>query len=169
MSEDLSAMTDINDLDLSTVETDFPLLDSGIARMQIQECEIKPKDDQKPESYPYLHIKLSLVRPHRTTTAGGRVVKPINPGDRGSSLTHRIYYGVSYKKKEEGTRFGYDAIAKFREAVFGKATPGTKFNAAEMLGQEVDVRLLFEESPKGRDGQTFGPRTVVADFIRQHR
>ena len=168
MDSDIAAMTDINDLDLSTVETDFPLLASGIAVVQVQSCALQPADDKKQGSFPYLEIKFALTQPHQTAAGEGRTVKTINPGDRGSSVNHRIYYGVSYKKKEEGTKFGYDAIAKFREAVFGKATAGTKFSCDEMLGQQLSVRLLFEAHPQ-RDGTEYGPRTTVADFIRKAR
>lgn len=168
MSDELKAMEDLNNLDLSTVETDFPLLDSGIVSLQVQECEIK-KDEEKADAYPYVHIKVALTAPHRTTGAAGRTVKTVSPGDRGSTLTHRIYFGTSYKKKEEGTKFGYDAIAKFRESVFGKAKPGDRFNPAEMLGQDLTARLAFEESPSDKNGKTYSPRTSIADFVRKAR
>lgn len=171
MLDELKSMTDINDIDLSTIETDFPLLDSGIAPAQITECEIKTEEGKKtgkPQSY--LHVKYNLTAGHKTTAHEGRIVKTINPGERGSSITERIYYGVSYKKSDEGKAYGYDRIAKLREAVFGKATPGTKFAAAEMLGQNISLRLLFEPSPRNSDtGEVYGPRTSVADYIRKSR
>lgn len=168
MSEDLNAITDINDIDLSTVETDFPLLATGIVAVQIQECELRANEKS---GKPFLHVKYALTQPHKTTDHGGLPVRTINPGDRGSTITESIYYG-NYEDKKTGEikKFGVDKIAKLREAVFGKAAPGTKFNPGEMLGQSLVVKLRFNPEPKNeKTGEVFGPRTEVQDYVRKAR
>ena len=162
MSEDINAMMDINSIDLSTVETDFPLLASGPCGLQIQECEFKTNDKS---GKPFLHVKFA------TTPHGGNPVKTVNPGDRGSTLNKDIYYG-KYEDAKTGELkpYGVDEIAKLREAVFGKAAPGTRFDPAEMLGQNLVGNLRFDPEPKNKKtGEVFGPRTEVASYIRKAR
>lgn len=161
-------MVDINSIDLSTVETDFPLLATGLVGVQIQECEFKTNDKS---GKPFLHVKYALTQPHKTTDHGGLPVKTINPGDRGSTLSEQIYYG-NYEDKKTGEvkKYGVDKIAKLREAVFGKAQPGDRFSAPDMLGQALVVKLRFVPEPKNeKTGEVFGPRTEVQDYVRKAR
>lgn len=172
MSDELNAMVDINSIDLSTVETNFPLLDNGIVTVQIQECDFKRDTATKGDAAkPYLWVKYALTQPWKTVAHEGLVVKTVNPGDRGSMLTQSIYYG-NYEDKKTGEvkKYGVDRIAKLREAVFGKAGPGQRFVPAELLGQTLSVRLKFDPAPKNEDtGKTYGPRTEVVDYIRKAR
>lgn len=172
MSDELNSMVDINSIDLSTVETDFPLLDSGVVTAQIQACSFERDTAKKGDSAkPYLTVKYALTAPHKTTGHEGMTVKTINPGDRGSTLSENIYYGnYEDKKTGETKKYGIDRIAKLREAVFGKAAEGQRFVPAEMLGQPITLRLKFDPRPTNKaTGEVYGPRTEVADYVRKAR
>lgn len=163
---DLDLMEAMNNIDLSKVETSFPLLDSGIVTVQVAKCEYK-KDD-KEDAKPYCLIELNLVEPWKTVKFDGNESKPVLPGGRGSVITERVYVGTYEDKKTGETKwYGVDTLAKFREAVYGKAAEGVRFQPAEMLGQTLQVRLQFDPAPKGKDGQTYGPRTSVAAYIKK--
>lgn len=165
-------MVDINSIDLSTVETDFPLLDSGVVTAQIQSCSFERDTAKKGDAAkPYLTVKYALTQPHKTTGHEGMTVKTINPGERGSTLSENIYYG-NYEDKKTGEikKYGIDRIAKLREAVFGKAETGARFVPAEMLGQAITLRLKFDPRPTNKaTGEVYGPRTEVADYVRKAR
>lgn len=166
MSEDLNAMINLDDIDLSTVETDFPLLASGLCGLQIQECEAKANEKS---GKLFIHVKFAITQAHKTTNHGGLTVKTINPGDRGSTLNKDIYYG-KYEDTKTGELkpYGLDELTRLREAVFGKAPPGTKFNCSEMLGQNLVGNLRFDPEPKNKKtGEVFGPRTEVASYVRK--
>lgn len=166
MSSELDIMEAMNNIDLSKVETSFPLLDSGIVDFQVAKCEYR-KDD-KADAKPYCYIELNLVSPWKTVKFDGAESKPVLPGGRGSVHVERVYVG-QYEDKKTGELkwYGVDTLAKFRESVFGKAPEGTRFNPAEMLGQNLQARLQFEPAPKGKNGETFGPRTSVAAYIKK--
>lgn len=162
---DLDIMQAMDNIDLSEVETSFPLLDSGVVTVQIAKCEYGRDEKKGADAKPYCLVEMALTVPWRTTPLNGPS-KPINPGDRGSKFTERIYVGQYEKKDGSGLAwYGVDTLAKLRKAAFGKAAPGVKFNPTEMLGQTINVRLKFEAEPKGKDGTVYGPRTSVSDYI----
>lgn len=167
MSEELNIMEAMNNIDLSTVETSFPILDSGIVSVQVAKCEYRRDTDKKSDAKPYCYIELNLTQPWRTVKFDGDS-KPVLPGGRGSTIVERVYIGQYEKKDGSGLAwYGVDTLAKFREAVFGKAAPGVRFDPNEMLGQNLQVRLQFDPAPKGKDGQVYGPRTAVATYIKK--
>lgn len=162
---DIDIMTAMDNIDLSKVETSFPILDSGIVTVQITKCEYSRDEKKGADAKPFCLVEMQLTTPWRTTPHNGPS-KPINPGDRGSKFTERIYVG-QYEDKKTGELkwYGVDTLAKLRAAAFGPAAPGVKFNPAEMLGQTISVRLKFEAEPKGKDGTVYGPRTSVSDYL----
>lgn len=166
MSSELDSLNNPQDIDLSTVETDFPLLASGVVQCQVQECEWKTEDSKKRPgtTNTYLHLKVVTAQPWNSVAFEGREAKPINPG---FPITHRNYVGT-YEKDGATKPYGTEFLARLRESAFGKAAPGTKFNPAEMIGQAVTARLKFEPSPKNKDtGEVYGPRTSIDGFVRK--
>jgi len=162
---DIDILQQMNDIDLSKVETSFPMLDSGIADFQVKACEMRRDTDKKADAKPYCFIELTLTAPWRTTSFNGDS-RVINPGDRGSTINKRVYIGqYEDKNTHELKWYGIDELARFRESAYGKAPAGTKFNPAEMLGQNIKARLKFDPAPKGKDGTIYGPRTEVDAFI----
>lgn len=162
MSNEIDQLTSlVNSVDLSTVQTSFPLLQSGVCQFQVQECGWQMPEDTAKQ--PFLHIKMVTTQPWKTVPHEGAPVKEVAPG---FPMTHRIYVGKYIDKKGEEKTYGIDAIARFRESAFGKASTGTRFNPEEMLGQMITVRLNFNPAPKNdKTGEVYGPRTEVVGFV----
>lgn len=161
---DADILNQINNIDLSTVETEYPLLKSGMVSVQVQTCEWQTETSKKTgKDNTYLNLKVVTTQPWETVAHEGRAVRTISPG---FPITHRIYVG-SYVDDKDGSpkQYGVTQVAQLREAAFGKAQSGARFNAPEMLGQNIVVVLKFEPNPKDKDGNTFGPRTSIDRFV----
>lgn len=166
MSSELDILSQLQNIDLSTVETSFPLLASGIVTAQVQECEFKRDTDKKGDSAkPYCWIKCSLTQPWQTVSHEGVESKPVSPG---FPITKRVYVGTYVDKEGKTKWYGLDELARFRESAYGPAPQGQKFVPAEMLGQNVVLRLAFDPSPKNdKTGQVYGPQTTIAGYVRK--
>lgn len=173
MSNELDMMAMLDSVDLSKVETSFPLLASGVVTCQVSAIDFKRDTEKKADAKPYLMVELTLVSPWKTVPRDGEPSKPVNPGDRGCKLVDRIYFGdYEDKKTGEAKKFGYDRMATLRESAFGKATEGARFSSIpqEMLGQTIQVELKFEAAPVNKDTkEVYGPRTSVARYIKAKR
>lgn len=165
-------MSMLTDVDLSKVETSFPILASGLTQVNIAKCELRRDVDKKgDEAKPYFYIEYALANPWKTVAQNGEPSKVINPGDRGSSFNERIYVG-KYTDKKDGTEkvYGLDRLAKLREAAFGKAPEGQRFIPMEMIGQTITIDLIYEPAPKNKDtGEVYGPRTSVKNYIKKSK
>lgn len=169
MSSELDILQQMNSIDLSTVETDFPLLASGVVSAQIQECDFRRDTERKGDSAkPYLYVNYGITSPWHTA-GHDSPVKQLNPGDRGMTITERIYVGTYADKKTGETKwYGVDRIARLREAVLGKPAVGTKFQPAEVMGQTIQLRLRFDPAPKNdKTGEIYGPRTEVDGYVKR--
>lgn len=170
MSSELDIMQQMDNIDLATVETEFPILAGGVVQVQIQDCEFRKDTEKKgPDAKPYCYISFNLTQPWKTQALDGSASKEVQPGSRGSTITERVYVGTYEDKKTGETKwYGVDRLALLRECVFGKATAGTKFVPAELKGQAVTIKLAFEPAPKNeKTGEVYGPRTSVATYIRR--
>lgn len=168
MQEDI--LSQLNDVDLSKVETSFPILATGIVSVTIGKCEFVSEDSKKKpgEKNVYLRVDYSLAQPWKTVGIDGSPSKPVNPGDRGSQMTERIYVGKFTDKEGAEKWYGLDRIAKLREAVYGKAAEGTKLMPPEMIGQTVLLNLKFNPAPVNKDTkEVYGPRTEIAGYVRK--
>src|SRR6187402_298023 len=163
-------LNQLNDVDLSKVETSFPLLAPGIVPLTIGKVELRRDVEKKGmDAKPYYFVEYSLAQPWKTIAFDGVESKPVNPGDRGATFNERIYIG-KYNDKNTGEEkwYGLDTIAKLREAALGKAAEGTKFISAELIGQQIMARLQFEPAPRNKDtGETYGPRSSIAAYIKK--
>jgi len=170
MSEELDVMQMMDSIDLSKVETEFPIPAGGIVAAQIQECEFRRDTEKKgPDAKPYLYVTYNFTQPWKTQSIDGGIVKEILPGGRGSTINERIYVGY-YEDKKTGEQktYGTDRIALLRECVLGKAQPGTKFQPAELKGQSITLKLIFEPAPRNeKTNEVYGPRTSVASYLRK--
>jgi hypothetical protein len=163
MSSELDILSQVQSMDLSKVETSFPILKTGVVKATVTECKFD-KDEAKADAKPYLHVKYALAQPWETQPIDGVPSKPINPG---FGFTQRIYVGT-YEKDGETKWYGVDQLARLRESAFGVATPGSQFKPEEMIGQEVTVKLKFDPAPKNtKTGQVYGPQTTVDGFVRK--
>lgn len=163
-------LNQLNDVDLSKVETSFPLLATGIVPVTIGKCEFKTEPSKKREgTNTYLQVDYSLAQPWKTIAHDGNPSKTINPGDRGSSFSERIYVGKTLDDKTgEMKWYGLEQMAKLREAAFGKAAEGAKLIPVELIGQQIMVKLTFEPEPRNKDtGEKYGPRTSVTGYVRK--
>ncbi len=170
MSSEIDILQQINDIDLSKVETSFPLLATGAVLTNIIGCELKRDTEKKgSDAKPYIEVQYDLAQSWKTVERDGIPSKVVNPGDRGSKLTERIYIGTYEDKKDGSTKwYGVERYAQLREAAIGKAAEGAKINPAELLGQSVTIKLLFEPAPMNKDTkEVYGPRTSVSGYIRK--
>lgn len=165
MSQDIDILNQLDSVDLSTVETAFPLLKAGNVLTTISECKFTK--DEGDDKKPYCLIKYTLAQPWETVTHGDLVTKPINVG---FPITQRVYVG-QYEDQNDGGKlkwYGLPQLTLLRECVFGKAPPGTKFNPAEMIGQNVTVKLKFDPAPVNKKTkEVYGPQTVVDGYVRK--
>lgn len=170
MSSELDIMSQLDSVDLSKVETSFPILAGGVASGQVTACEFKRDTEKKADAKPYLFIELAITQPWSTQPREGEPGKPLNPGDRGMKTVKRIYFGdYEDKKTGETKKYGFDQMAAFRESAYGKAAEGSKFSSipTEMLGQNIKFVLKYDPAPKNKDtGEVYGPRTEVDRFIK---
>jgi hypothetical protein len=168
---DIDILQQINDVDLSKVETDFPLLASGIVTLNIDKLDWKQEESKKElgKTNTYLLCEFSLAQPWKTAPREGIPSKAINPGDRGSKIIERIYVGKKVDEKTgEEKWYGLDTITKLREAVYGKAAEGSKFDPNVLLGQQLQAELKFDPAPVNKETkEVYGPRTTIKNFIRK--
>ncbi len=165
---ELDILNEINDVDLSKVETSYPHLMSGNVPVNITKCEFG-KDD-KEDAKPYLLAEYSLANPWKTQPQPGEPSKVVEVGARGSKITQRIYIGKYESKTEPGKMetYGLTQLAQLREAVFGKAQPGDKFVPTDLIGQQCVVTLKFDPVPKNsKTGQTYPPSTSVTGWVKR--
>lgn len=171
MSDDIDILQQVNEIDLSTVETSFPLLASGAVKATVVSAKWDKADSKKKagQTNTFALIEYALAQPWKTSGHDGPV-KTINPGDRGSKIIERVYVGKFIDEKDDNKEkwYGVDRLTKLREAIFGKAPEGTKLVLDELIGQEVTLRLLFEAAPVNKDTkEVMGPRTQVQDYVRK--
>lgn len=164
MSSELDILSQLQNVDLSTVETAYPLLKSGIVSAQIGSIETEQDEGKAP----YVHIKYTLTEPWETVPFEGRPVKTISPG---FPISERIYVqDWTDPKTGEKKNFGITRLAQLREAVFGPATAGTKLVLPELLGQTVTLKLKFDPAPRNKKtNEVYGPQTSVDGYVRKSR
>lgn len=165
MPIDLDILQSIQSVDLSKVETSFPILAGGIVSCQIQDIDISAKESKKGDTLPWATIKFALAQPWKTVPIDGAPSKDVAPG---FSFTHRILLAPwTDPKTQEVKNIGIQELTLLRECIYGKAPEGTRLDPNELLGQTVMVKLKFEPAPRGKDGETFGPRTEVSGYVRK--
>lgn len=170
MSDELDVMQMMDSIDLSKIETEFPIPTGGIVTAQIQDCEFRKDTEKKgPDAKPYLYVSYNFTQPWKTQSIDGSVPKEINPGSRGSTINERIYVGY-YEDKKTGEQktYGTDRLALLSECVIGKAQPGQKFDPMALKGQAITLKLVFEPAPRNdKTGEIYGPRTSVGSYLRK--
>ena len=169
MSQDIDILDQINNLDLSKVETSFPILATGNVLCNVLQAVFTKDEEKGAAAKPYLDVKFALAQDWRTQAVDGIPSKTISPGQRGSEFSQRIYVGTYVDKKTGETKmYGVDTLAKLRESAFGIAPEGTRFNPAHLIGQQVTVKLTFNPAPKNKDtGEVYGPRTEITGYVRK--
>ena len=139
---DLAAI-DLDNLDLSTVETGFPLLPDGIVEVSVSEVSIKPN---KAGTGQNLTIKLVTTQP--MTDLNGKAINPGFPVFDLISLTPTAKYDPRPK------------LAEFKESATGSKTGS--FNPPEQyLGAVLTVRLKVERSSE------FGDKNRIVRYIKK--
>ena len=136
-------MSDLDNLDLSTVKSGFPILPEGLVNVTVLEIKTEPN---KAGTGQNLKLKLGLVDP--ATDVDGKAVNPGFP----------IFDLISLTPTEK-----YDPrprLADFKEAALGtKAGP---FNPIEQyLGVTLTVRLKIDRN------EQYGTKNVVARYVKK--
>lgn len=162
MSSELDIMEQLNSVDLSKVETSYPVLKAGVVHAQIVELAAVPAEGDKK---PYIMAKYTLAQQWESQPLDGSPSKPISPG---FPISERIYVNDwTDPKTQEVKNFGRVRLLQLREAVLGPIQPGQKLDFNELRGQSITLKLAFDPAPRGKDGQTYGPQTSVAGYVKK--
>lgn len=165
---DIDILNEIASIDLSKVETSFPIPASGAVHSRITKCNWETAEGKK-GLVTFLDVEFTFEQDWHTQAMDGQPSRPLPVGSRGSKISKRIYVG-KYTDKKDGTEkmYGLEEIARLREAALGKAAEGTRFNPTELISQSVVIVLTFDPAPKNKDtGETYGPRTEVTRYVRK--
>lgn len=153
---ELDIMSALDSVDLSTVQTSFPILKGGVVSAQIASIEA---DNEK-----------KRVQVKYTLTQEWSQVDGI-PVHAGFGFNEFIYMNDwTDPKSGEVKNFGVQRLAQLREAVLGKAAPGVKFSIPDLLGQPITVTLKYEAAPTNKKtGEVYGPQTSVAGYVKARK
>lgn len=165
---DLDILNQIQDVDLSKVETSFPVLAAGIVQAVITSIEFEKRENKKGEHNPWCIVKYTLAQPWKTQPLPDVPVRDV-------SIGFPITESISIKpwtdpKTGEEKNFGLTRLAMLREAVFGRAAPGAKFVPDELINQPINLRLKFDPAPKNKEtGEVYPPQTRVDGYVKAKR
>lgn len=167
MESELDILNSIQNVDLSKVETSFPLLKTGNVQAQIVEMTFSMKEKKDGDKYPNCMVKYALAQPWTTVAVDGAPAKDVQPG---FTFSENIYMAPVTKKDGSVDNFGIQRLALLRECIHGKAAEGAKIQKEDFLGQTVMVKLKFDPAPRDKKtGEVFGPRTDVDGYVRKAR
>ena len=155
----------LNQTDLTTIETSFPIPKAGLVAAMIADITENTVDDSGNElKAPFVAIKYTFTQDWETHPVNG-VSKPILAG---FPLTERVYVSDwTDPKTGEVKNFGITQLTKLREAVYGPAKPGDQLIFQELLGQSLILRLKYDPAPKNKKtGETYGPQTTVSGYLK---
>ena len=155
MSDEVDILSQLDNIDLSTVQTGFPLLKTGIVSMTITGFE----DDRADNGTQILKVKLALAQPWQDVDS-----KTVN---QGFPMTDFIRFNEWVDPKtNEKKNFGLLRVAELRAAVMGKAKPGDRFNREQLINQVVQVSLKYDPAPTNKTTkEVYGPQTTIARYI----
>lgn len=159
--QDVDILSQIDNIDLASVETARPNLPSGVYRFRVTKMELV--DQKAPKTGKNLSIQLGLTEPAQSVPNAKGETQLLNAG-------FPVFDLISLTKtfREDGS-VKYDPLprlAKFREAVMG-SKDGKFLPVEQYIGMEVTARIRFEADSKGKDGESYGPKTSVQDYVRQ--
>jgi len=135
----LGELQSLQDLDLTTVNTDYPVLQPGIYPWMIKSAEIKDTNDKKGK---LLVIGLELMVD--AVDKNGAAVTA------GFKHTHRI--GLTPTDKRTGEMIGRD-VALLLDAVFGeegrKSIKLAAFNIETLVNQQITTKTAVQPEKDG--------------------
>lgn len=161
-NQDIDILSQIDNIDLSTVETARPHLASGVYEFTVQKMELV--DQKAPKTGKNLNIQLGLVEPAQSVPNEKGETKLLNAG-------FPVFDLISLTKtfKENGD-VNYDPLprlAKFREAVLG-SKDGKFMPIEQYIGQRVMVKVNYSATNVDKKtGQDYGPKTSVSDYVKR--
>lgn len=166
MSTELDIMSQLNSVDLSKVETSFPLLKTGIVQAQVKEIGVVTPDGS--DKKPYVEVKYSLTQAWSTQPHDGAESKPVNAG---FPISERVYVNDwEDPKTGEKKNFGRVRLLQLREAIFGPIQTGQQLSFDELRGQPITLKLKFDPAPKNnKTGEIYGPQTTVDGYVKAKR
>lgn len=164
MSDELDIMSRLDSVDLSKVETSFPILAAGVVQAQLVSIQPVAGDGDKK---PFIEVKYTLAAPWHTQP-GESESRPVNPG---FPLSERVYTNDwTDPKTGETKNFGRVRLLQLAEAIRGrKATADEKLSSIfpQLIGQQVTLRLKYDPAPRNdKTGQVYGPQTTVDGYVR---
>ena len=162
---ELDILQSIQDVDLATVETSYPVLMAGVVAATIKEIEFKMIENKKGDTNPWALIKYATSQEWKTQPMADSPSRSVTSG---FGITERISLKPwTDPKTDEVKNFGLTRLAQLREAVFGKAAPGSKFTPVELINQPITLKLKFDPAPKNKDtGEVYGPQTSVDGYVK---
>lgn len=150
MSDDLDISAQLDNIDLSTVSTSFPMLAAGLQEVNVAEVKIEPQ--KAPKTGKNLKIKLTLVNP--AVDIEGKTVNAGFPLFDTVSLTKTF--------KDDGS-VKYDPTPKL--ALFKEVVTGSKDGTFMPLEQYIGKSCLVQVSFVPAQGE-FGPQNRIQRYVK---
>jgi hypothetical protein len=164
MENELDILNSLQQVDISKVETSYPLLATGNVQMQITSMSFGMKKKKDESTYPNCEIKFALMQPWKTVPIDGIPAKDIPPG---FPMTKNIFMGTVQKDGKE-ENYGLKELVTLRECIHGKAPEGARIQKEDFLGQTVLCKLKFDPAPVNKETkEVYGPRTDIVGYVRK--
>jgi hypothetical protein len=145
MSDDI--LNELQNLDLSTVQTAMPILHDGVYEATVAEVKIEPNSKKDGNN---VNIKTTLNYAAKGWVKNARGEKE----DRDVAPGFPVYDTISLKEtRKENGELKYDprpSVARFMEGVLGSRT-GNFFPLDQYIGRRVMIRVKTEESEEYGD------------------
>lgn len=163
MSDDIDILNQLSNINLSSVQTSFPLLATGLYDLTVAEMKVEQQKAPKVGN----NIKIKLTTQNPSVDIDGKQVNPGFPMFDTISLTKSF--------KEDGS-INYDPaqkLAAFKEAVTGskEGSFGAPAEWAELyVGKTVQARVTY--SPTSVDKRTqkdYGPQSRIDRYVKQKK
>lgn len=159
MSNDIDVFSQIDSIDLGSVDTSRPFLPNGVYEMTVQKIEVV--DQKSPKTGKNLAIQLGLVEPAMSMPNDKGEQRQLNPG-------FPVFDTISLTKtfKEDGSP-KYDPLprlAKFRAAATGSQS-GAFTPVEQYIGAKLLVKVSFSATNVDKNGTDYGPKNSVQDYV----
>lgn len=136
---DVDVMNELTSVDLSTVETNVPVIIDGIYEVTVAELTIRPNKDNSGQ---VLSMKFALAQP--APARQGDKETQVNPG---FPLFHTVSLKRTFKDDGEVKYEPLTQLTNFREAVIGEKA-GQFMPLEQYIGRSLAVQTRIQDDPK---------------------
>lgn len=150
MSDQIDSLSDLQNVDLSGVDTSFPVIAPGAYRFKVADVQVVPNKNKDGNNFV---VKLTLDQLVMSVPDAGGAAREISPG---FPLTHLISMKPTEKYDQSAINRN---LAGFQEAVLGRK--GSLLPLTQYVGLDVTCQVKVEESAE------FGKQNRVSRFVKK--